>query len=163
MATLLPAATESLSTVVTDVLAENGPGVAVAVNVNGGPDRLPDVAVSVFVPVAVPIVQLPSVAMPLALPTGVAPVMLPPPDATANVTVTPETGLLLASRTRAAGATATDVFTGADCPLPAEMAIWLGAPGMTVIVGCAEVTSRPSIVAARERAGPADAPGNGAV
>ena len=66
-----------------------GPAVPVAVNVTGLPWSEPDVAVRVLVPAVLPSVQLPTVAMPLALVVCSAPVMLPPPDAGANVTPTP--------------------------------------------------------------------------
>src|SRR5881396_1300306 len=69
------------------------PAVPVAVNVTGLPVSPLAVAVSVLVPAVVPSVQLPTLAMPLALVVWLAPVMLPLPGATANVTVTPPTGL----------------------------------------------------------------------
>jgi len=79
----------------------------VAVKVTGLPDRVPDVAVSVLLPAVVPRVQLPTVAIPLTLVVWLAPVTLPPPVATAKVTLTPATGLFAASRTITDGATAT--------------------------------------------------------
>ena len=58
------------------------------------PARAGAVAVSVFVPVSWPSVQPPIAAIPLLLVvTGLVPVRLPPPETTANVTVTPATGL----------------------------------------------------------------------
>jgi hypothetical protein len=50
----------------------------------------------------------------------------PPPELTVKVTVTPDTGLLLASRTSTLGAVATAVPTVADWLLPALMAICVG-------------------------------------
>jgi len=48
----------------------------------------------VLAPAVVPSVQLPTVAMPEALVVAEAPVMEPPPEATANVTTTLGTELL---------------------------------------------------------------------
>src|SRR2546428_833098 len=70
------------------------PGVAVAVKVTGLPASPGAVAVSVFGPATVPSIQLPGPASPLpVVVTGLGPVRLPPPEATANVTLTPATGL----------------------------------------------------------------------
>lgn len=124
------------------------PGVPVAVKVTGDPDSDPDVAVTVFEPAVVPSVHVPAVAMPLLFVVAFAPVMDPPPDATANVTVTPLTGLPAASVTRTAGDTLTADPAVADCPLPAFTAIDAAAPGpVGVIVAVTEV--RP--VAAKVR------------
>src|SRR2546427_4497867 len=60
------------------------------------------VAVRVFTPSGT--VQLPTVATPSLPVVAFAPVMLPPPLATANVTATLGTGRLAASRTTTAGA-----------------------------------------------------------
>jgi hypothetical protein len=68
----------------------------VAVNVAGLPEEIVAplaVAVSVFAPAVGPRVQEPTVAMPWAFVVAVAPVTLPPPDATAKVTVTPANGV----------------------------------------------------------------------
>src|SRR6266516_2759826 len=71
------------------------PAVPLAVNVTGLPARPVDVAVNVFSPAVVPRVQDVAAAIPLAfVVTGLAGLTLPPPDATANVTATPATGLL---------------------------------------------------------------------
>jgi hypothetical protein len=71
------------------------PVVPVAVKVTGLPGRPLDVAVRVLVPAVVPNVQDVTAAMPLPLVvTGVVGLTVPPPDATANVTATPATGLL---------------------------------------------------------------------
>ena len=51
------------------------------------------VAVSVFAPAVVPSFQEPTVAMPLAFVVALVPPAEPPPEAVANVTPTPETGL----------------------------------------------------------------------
>jgi hypothetical protein len=51
-------------------------------------------AVSVFVPGVLPSLQLPTVATPEASVVAVPPVTLPPPEATAKVTVAFSTGLL---------------------------------------------------------------------
>ena len=83
------------------------PTVPVAVNVTGEPARLPLVAVSVFDPTVVPSVQLPTVAIPPAFVIAGNPVPEPPPAAISNVTLTPETGLLLASFMMTLGAVAT--------------------------------------------------------
>jgi hypothetical protein len=83
------------------------PATPVAVNVTGLPVRPVDVAASVLLPAVVPIVQLPTVAIPLASVVWVPPVREPPPEATANVTLTPATGLLLTSFTITEGAVET--------------------------------------------------------
>ena len=70
------------------------PAVAVAVKVTGEPVSPAEVAVKVFDPALVPKVQEPTVAIPEAFVVVVAPVIEPPPLATAKVTLTPETGLL---------------------------------------------------------------------
>jgi hypothetical protein len=84
------------------------------VNVTGLPVSPAAAAVRVLAPAVVPSVQLPTVAMPLALVVCSAPVMLPSPKATANVTPTPWTGLLLASRTITDGGVVTAVPVVAD-------------------------------------------------
>jgi hypothetical protein len=114
------------------VLAPDVVVVAVAVNVSGLPARFALVAVSVFAPTVVPSVQLPTVATPLPFVVVEAPVTLPPPDATANVTGTPRTGLLNRSFTITLGGDATAVLTIADWPLPELMASCVAAPAGTV-------------------------------
>ena len=94
------------------------PVVAVAVKVSGLPVRPPDVAVTVLllVPAVVPSTHELSAATPELLVTTVAPLgelMDPPPEATANVTLTPDLGLLLASVTNTEGAVVTAVPTAA--------------------------------------------------
>ena len=88
-----------------------GPAVPVAVNVASGPATPVIVAVSVLLPGVAPSVQLPIVAVPVASVVAVAPVMLPLPGATANVTPTPFTGLPNWSVTTTLGAVVTDVLT----------------------------------------------------
>src|SRR6266851_2507241 len=72
--------------------------------------------------------------MPLALVTWAGPTILPPPDVTANVTATPDTGLPLASFTITDGAIATGVPTTALWLLPALMAIVAAAAAFTLTV-----------------------------
>jgi len=80
------------------------------VNVTGEPVRPVAVAVSVLLPAVVPSVHEVTAAIPLAfVVTAVVGTTTPPPEATANVTLTPLTGLLLTSRTITDGATATAV------------------------------------------------------
>ena len=89
------------------------------------------VAVSEFGPATLPSVHDAAVATPEALVvTAVTGSTAPPPPATANVTDTPATGLLLASRTSTAGAVVTAVPAVADCPSPTLMLIWVGAPAV---------------------------------
>src|SRR5207249_9725882 len=91
------------------------PAVPVAVNVTGLPVNPVDVAVRVFGPAVALGVQDVTAATPLAfVVTGVVGLTVPPPDATANVTRTPPTGLPFASRTITDGATGTAVPAGAD-------------------------------------------------
>ena len=82
-------------------------------NVTGLPESEPDVAVSVFVPAVGLSVQLPTVATPLAFVVWLAPVSVPFPGVTANVTATPATGFPFASRTVTDGAGLTAVPAGA--------------------------------------------------
>jgi hypothetical protein len=72
--------------------------VPVAVNVIGLPDKEPAEAVTVLAPAAPPRVRA-VVANPRALEVAVLGFTAPPPAVTANVTVTPETGLPLVSLT----------------------------------------------------------------
>ena len=81
------------------------PTVPVAVKVSGLPVSPVEVAVRVLVPAVGPSVQLPTVARPLAFVVRAFPVMLPPPDATAKVTLTLATGFPLASVTSTEGST----------------------------------------------------------
>lgn len=116
------------------------PGVPVAVNVNGEPDRPVAVAVTEFDPAVAPKVQVPAVAIPEASVVAPAPVIEPPPLATAKVTATPDTGFPPASVTRTESAVVTAVPTVADCPLPAFTAMAAAAPGpVGVIAAVVEV------------------------
>src|SRR5437764_1401110 len=110
------------------------PAVPVAVNVTGLPVSPLAVAVSVLVPAVAPSVQLPTLAMPLALVVWLAPVMLPLPGATANVTVTPPTGLPPPSFTITDGWIGTVPPTGAVCLSPPLIAICVAGPAVTVTV-----------------------------
>ena len=84
------------------------PTVPVAVKVRGEPVRPVAVAVSVLLPAVAPKVHVGEVAMPLAfVVTVVGEPSEPPPVATAKVTLTPLTGLLLESFTITDGAVAT--------------------------------------------------------
>ena len=56
----------------------------------------------------------------------------PPPEATANATATPATGLLLASVTSTLGGMVTAVPTWTVWPLPAPAVILLAAPATPV-------------------------------
>src|SRR5207253_1483085 len=121
-----------------DRAALGAPAVPVAVNVTGLPFTPGAVAVNVFAPAVVPSVQLPTAAMPLALVVWLAPVMLPLPGPTANVTETPCTGLPFASFTITAGAVATALFTVAVClspPLTAMLPALPAVPGATKRAG----------------------------
>src|SRR5437588_142205 len=68
------------------------PAVPVAVNVTGLPESDPDLAVRVFEPAVVLSAPRRSAAPPLALVVWLAPVIVPFPGATANVTATCATG-----------------------------------------------------------------------
>ena len=81
------------------------PAVPVAVKVTGEPDREPDVAVRVLLPLVVPRVHAGEAAIPEELvDTTPEDASEPPPDATANVTATPCTALPWASVTTTDGA-----------------------------------------------------------
>src|SRR5690606_20492440 len=72
-----------------------GGSTAVAVMVSGA--RPATVAVMAFAPGVAPRIQLPSVALPAAFVVTVAPVSVPPPETTANVTGTSASGVATAS------------------------------------------------------------------
>src|SRR5438552_2739558 len=110
------------------------PARPVAVNVSGLPVNPGDVAMSVYGPAVLPRVQLPTAALPVASVVWFAPVTVPPLVPGANVTATPATGLLLASRTITDGGMATAVPVVAFWPLPAFIAIWVAAPAVTFTV-----------------------------
>jgi hypothetical protein len=123
MVTILPGPISPSFWAVAEEPPATTPGVPVAEKVSGEPVSPVLVAVSVLPPGIGPRVQLPIVAIPLALVVWVAPVTLPPPEATAKVTVIPATGLLRASRTRTLGAIGTADPAGAVWLLPAWTAI----------------------------------------
>src|SRR5207247_11054489 len=79
-----------------------------------------------------PNVQLPTAASPLASVVWPAPVTLPPPDATANVTATFGTALPPASVTRTHAPVATSLPTRALCLLPALITTALALPAVPV-------------------------------
>src|SRR5262249_13563160 len=70
---------------------------------------------------------------------AVAPMMEPPPEATAKVTATPGTGLPKASWTRTAGGVPTRVPAGAVWWSPALTTRTVGGPGVTVRVPLTKV------------------------
>src|SRR5690349_14549936 len=84
----------------------------------GLPTAPREVASSVFGPGDAPSVQAPTVATPFWSVTCVAPVTLPPPLPTLNVTCSPTAGPPPESRRMTDGATATAVPTTARCPSP---------------------------------------------
>ena len=118
-----------------NVRLANGPATAVAVKVTGEPVSEPEVALKVFAPVVVPNVHEPTVAIPLASVVAVVPVAEPPPDATANVTLTPDTGLPPASVTTTDGGVATAVPIDADWLIPEETAIVVAEPDPVGVIG----------------------------
>src|SRR5207247_10361058 len=113
----------------------------------GLPTRPPAVAVSVSSRAAVASVQLPTVAMPLALVVWLAPVIVPFPGATANVTATPATAFPFASFTITDGGTGTVVPAGCVWLFPALTAICVALPATIVNFGLVPV--RPVSVAGR--------------
>src|SRR5213082_1314679 len=125
------------------------PAVPVAVNVTGLPVSPLAVAVSVLVPAVVPSVQPPTAAMPLALVVWLAPVMLPLPAPTANVTDTPWTGLPFTSFTITAGGVATALFTVAVCLSPPLTAMLPALPAVPVAVKLTGLPVSPPAVAVR--------------
>src|SRR5207302_1466598 len=108
------------------------PAVPVAVKVTGLPARDPDVAVSVFEPAVALNVQLPTVAMPLPLVVWLAPVIVPFPGATANVTATCATGFPFASFTITDGGVLTAVPAVADWLVALFAAIVAAVPAVAV-------------------------------
>src|SRR5687768_5427454 len=95
-------------------------GVATAANVTVEAPAVD--AVSVLVPGAEPSVQLPTVAVPVPFEVVVAPVTDPPPLATVNVTVAPDTMLPFASLTVTAAATGITAPTAEVWLSPADFA-----------------------------------------
>src|SRR5207302_3145926 len=123
------------------------PAVALARNVTGLPCSVPDVAVKVLGPAALPSVQLVTAATPLALVVCEAPVMLPPPVPGAKVTATPATGLPNASCTITAGGTGTAVPTVAAWWSPALIAMDAAAAADTLTLAVAPTCVTPFSVA----------------
>ena len=93
--------------------------IPVAVKATRLPERPADAAVKLFGPAVLPRVQPPTVAIPLVLVVCDAPVRLPPPEPTANVTATPAIGFPKRSVTSTAGGLPTADPATAVCPLPA--------------------------------------------
>ena len=110
------------------------PAVPVAVKVTGLPLKPVEVAVSVFAPAVALSVQLPTVATPLALVVWLAPVIVPFPGATANVTATWATGFPFASFTSTDGGDVTAVPAVADWLVGLFAAIVAAAPAVPVAV-----------------------------
>src|SRR5439155_460663 len=99
VATVVPAVADWLFPALTAIELA-APAVPVAVKVTGLPASPLAVAVSEFGPAVGPRIQEVTAAIPFApVVTDVVGVTVPPPDATANVTLTPPTGLPFASRT----------------------------------------------------------------
>ena len=120
------------------------PAVPIAVKVTGLPEKPAEVAVKVFIPEVVPRVQLPMVATPPASVVAARPVAEPPPVATAKVTLTPLTGLLLRSFTITLGGV-TDAPAIAFWLLPVFTAICVAFPTTVVIVAVVPIRLLPSV------------------
>src|SRR5207302_1277512 len=110
------------------------PAVPVALKVTGLPLKPVEVAVSVFGPAVALSVQLPTVATPLALVVWLAPVIVPFPGATANVTATCATGFPFPSFTITDGGDVTAVPAVADWLVGLFAAIVAAAPAVPVAV-----------------------------
>ena len=95
------------------------PAFAVSLKVSGLPVNPVAVAVMVLTPAVVPSVQEPGDARPFEFVVVVSVVPEPPPEATAKVTETPGTLLLLASTTNTVGTVPTAVPTVDDWLFPA--------------------------------------------
>src|SRR5439155_374251 len=144
VATVVPAVADWLFPALTAIELA-APAVPVAVKVTGLPASPLAVAVSEFGPAVGPRVHEVTAAVPFAfVVTGVVGLTVPPPEATANVTLTPPTGFPSASRTITEGSTGTAVPAVADWPLPAWIAICVAAPAVAVAV---KVTGDPAPVA----------------
>src|SRR5207247_1407413 len=126
------------------------PTAPVAVNVTGLPVSPLAVAVSEFGPAVGPRVHEVTAAIPLPLVvTGVVGFTVPPPEATANVMLTPATALPFTSRTITDGSTATGVPAVAVWLLPALIAICVAAPAVPVAVNVTGLPVSPLAVAVR--------------
>src|SRR5204863_5253298 len=108
------------------------------------PLRPADVAVRVFMPAVALSVQLPTVATPLPLVVCLAPVIVPFPAATANVTATCATGFPFASFAITDGGEPTAVPTVADWLVALFAASVAAAPAVAVAL---KVTGDPAPVA----------------
>src|SRR5207247_11166571 len=98
-------------------------------------------AVSVFVPFVVPSVQEAAAAIPFPPLHAALPILtLPLPAAGANVTVTPCTGLPLASCTITDGGELTALPAGADCVVGLLAPITAAVPALSVIPAVAGVS-----------------------
>src|SRR3972149_3060145 len=75
--------------------------------------------------------------------TAVVGATVPPPEATANVTETPATGLPNGSATRTEGEVATAVPTGALWPFPALIAMLLAASAAPLAVNVTGLPPTP--------------------
>jgi hypothetical protein len=155
---VLHAVSDAVLAVSVDVLAFTGPGVPVALKVAPGVPL--ELAVTVLLPAVMPSVHEVSCANPLPSVTSVAGVggeMVPPPEASVNVTLAPAIALPARSVTWACGAVATAVFTVALWPSPALLKNWAGLPCRIVAVNvCGEPVSPPTEACAL--AGPATVP-----
>src|SRR5207249_863033 len=127
------------------------PVVPVAVKVTGLPVSPLAVAVSEFGPTVGPSVHDVTAAIPFPpVVTGVVGLTVPPPEATANVTLTPATGFPFASRTITDGSTATAVPAVAVWLLPALIAIGRASRGVPVAVKVIGLPVSPVEVAVSE-------------
>src|SRR5688572_3099987 len=99
-----------------------------------------------FGPAADPSVQLPRVATPAAFVVAAAPVIVPPPLATAKVIANPEIGFPNASVTLTASAAGTAAPAVAVCPCPASIDNAVGGPGTTVTVAVAVFPSAAAVI-----------------
>ncbi len=155
---VLHAVSDAVLAVSVDIPASTGPGVPVAANVAPGVPL--ELAVTVLLPAVMPSVHEVSCANPLPSVTSVAGVggeMVPPPEASVNVTLAPAIALPARSVTWACGAVATAVFTVALWPSPALLKNWAGLPCRIVAVNvCGEPVSPPTEACAL--AGPATVP-----
>jgi hypothetical protein len=144
--TAVPAVADWLVTLFAAIVAA-APAVPVAVNVTGLPESEPEVAVNVFAPAVALSVQLPTVATPLALVVWLAPVIVPFPGATANVTATCATGFPFASLTITEGGVLTAVPAVADWLVALFAAIVAAAPAVPVAVKVTGLPLKPVEVA----------------
>jgi hypothetical protein len=128
-------------------MLDGDPAVPVALKVTGEPERPVEVAVTVLAPADVPSVRVEN-----ALPSEPVVVLVtdrePPPVVTANVTLTPLTGLLLASFTITTNGLDNVVPEVALCPFPENRAMLDGDPATPVALNVTGEPERPVEVAA---------------